>query len=205
MSLLIVSAITSELDTLRAFLSKSQEEAGLISGNLSGHSVTLAAIGIGSVEAAITLSQILGAHPFDKVYFVGTGGILPGHKLEINQAVEVSWVQPAQAPGERLVGSLFDNIECDLRPPEEGVHVWCSQGVSESQELARHAASFAAQVENLELWGVARACKRFETPFGAVLGLSNLVGEQAGEQWQANRESAAMAACHKMADIIKAS
>ena len=39
--------------------------------------------------------------------------------------------------------------------------------------------------------------------FGAVLGLSNLVGEDAGEQWEENKELASMAACQKMSEIIK--
>jgi len=202
---LICSAISTELTSLKAFVSKAKEESGLLKGVIHSQRVTLASLGIGNVEAAITLSQILSAAPFDCVYFVGTAGILPGHNLTIGEAVEVSWVQPAQVPGERLVGSLFENIECGLRPETEGVHVWSPTGVSETRDLAENATKFAAHVENLELWGVARVCKRFEVDFGAVLGLSNFVGENGGAEWAENQDRAATTACQRVAELLKSS
>jgi nucleoside phosphorylase len=203
MNWLICSAISEELTGLKAFVSKADEEVGLVKGLIGREKVTLASLGIGNVEAAITLSQILGHSDFDCLYFVGTAGILPGGTLEIGEAVQVTWIQPAQVPGERLVGASYENIKCDFRPDEDGVNVWCPQGVSETRELAENASHFAAQVENLELWAVARCARRYELPFGAVLGLSNFTGEKGGEEWLENKDQASLAACQKMAEILK--
>ncbi len=203
MAWLITSAIASELDTLRAFVAKASEDDGLVRGRIGSQRVVLAPLGIGSVETAITLTRLLPTVDFERVYFLGTAGILPGFTREIGEAVAVNRVMPARAPGERLVGAAYNNIDCPLTTGDEGVNVWCANGVSETRELAEHAAKFAAHVENMELWGVARTAIRHEVPFGAFLGLSNQVGPKAGEQWQEHGTRAAAAACQLMASHLK--
>ena len=133
---------------------------------------------------------------------MGTAGILPGATLAMGQAVEASLVMASHAPGERLPGPLAESCAAELAPKENGVHVWSSQGVSETRELAEFATSHAAHVENMELWGVARAAVRAGVPWGAVLGLSNEVGTESHAQWMEHRHSAAAAACQRMAEIL---
>ena len=205
MTWLITSAVSSELETLRAFVASSSEEAGLIKGRINSTKVVLASLGIGSVEAAITLTRLLSSAQFERVYFVGTAGILPGCTLEIGEAVSIARVMPSRSVGERLVGAAFENIDTELTQAEDACNVWSSTGISETRDLAEHAAKFAAHVENMEIWGAARTCRRHEIPFGAFLGLSNMVGPDAHDEWKREHSRASAAACMMMADHIKES
>ncbi|MGE4158158.1 MAG: hypothetical protein AB7F75_03590 [Planctomycetota bacterium] len=202
MAVLITCAVPDELSTLRAFVKKGQVEGGVLQGLIGSRRVGLVALGIGSVEAALTASSILARGSWEALWFVGTAGILPGARFEVGQAVEAGLVMASHAPGERLPGPLAESAKAGLAPAEGGVHVWSSQGVSETRELAEFASSHAAHVENMELWGVARAALRVGVPWGAVLGLSNDVGPQAQAQWLENRHRAAAAACQRMAALL---
>jgi futalosine hydrolase len=54
--------------------------------------------------------------------------------------------------------------------------------------------------ENLEAFGVALACAAADVPFAAVLGVTNIVGSTAREDWRTYQRSAAIAA----ADVVVA-
>lgn len=202
MAILITCAVPDELSTLRAFVKKGQVEEGVLQGLIGARRVGLASLGIGSVEAAMTASGILARGSWEALWFVGTAGILPGARFEVGQAVETGLVMASHAPGERLPGPLAESLKAGMAPAEGGVHVWSSQGVSETRDLAEFAASHAAHIENMELWGVARAAQRAAVPWGAVLGLSNEVGPVAQAQWLEHRHRAAAAACQRMAEIL---
>ncbi len=57
------------------------------------------------------------------------------------------------------------------------------------------AAATGAQVEHLEAFAVARACADAGVPFGAVFCVANTVGARGRDEWRANHERAAAAAC----------
>lgn len=56
-------------------------------------------------------------------------------------------------------------------------------------ELCKH-----AELENLEVYGVALACSLHSMPWIASLGVSNSVGAQAHAEWKKNHRSASLAA-----------
>lgn len=58
----------------------------------------------------------------------------------------------------------------------------------------RIALASGAQVEHLEAHGVATACAGRGIPFGAVLGVANVVGARAREQWRLHHRAASEAA-----------
>ena len=49
---------------------------------------------------------------------------------------------------------------------------------------APHGYDSQADLENLELFGVARACEHFKLPWLGYLGVSNSIGQNAHEQWR---------------------
>jgi nucleoside phosphorylase len=59
---------------------------------------------------------------------------------------------------------------------------------------ARIALTSGAQVEHLEAYGFATACWARGVPFGAVLGVANVVGSRARNEWQMNHRAASHAA-----------
>jgi nucleoside phosphorylase len=59
---------------------------------------------------------------------------------------------------------------------------------------ARIARSATVQVEHLEAFGVAAACAARGVPFGAVLGVANMVGSRARDEWRTHHREAAAAA-----------
>jgi nucleoside phosphorylase len=62
--------------------------------------------------------------------------------------------------------------------------------------------SVDADVEHLEAFGVAAACARRGVAFGAVLGVSNIVGSTARAEWRAHHESAGHGAAAVVAKWI---
>jgi nucleoside phosphorylase len=58
----------------------------------------------------------------------------------------------------------------------------------------RIARAAAVQVEHLEAFGVAAACAARGVPFGAVLGVANIVGARARDEWRMHHRQAAAAA-----------
>jgi hypothetical protein len=63
---------------------------------------------------------------------------------------------------------------------------------------ARVASSSACAVEHLEAFAVARACAAASVPFAVALGVANVVGSTARDEWRANHRAAGDAA----ADIV---
>ena len=61
------------------------------------------------------------------------------------------------------------------------------------------AESVSAEVEHLEAFGVATACARERTPFGSCLGIANMVGASAREEWRPHHQSAGSAAAAAVA------
>jgi nucleoside phosphorylase len=59
---------------------------------------------------------------------------------------------------------------------------------------ARIASSSRCAVEHLEAFAVARACAQRGVPFAAALGIANVVGANAREEWRANHQAAGDAA-----------
>jgi futalosine hydrolase len=65
---------------------------------------------------------------------------------------------------------------------------------------ARVAKATGAAAEHLEAFGVAIACGSLGVPLAVVLGVANVVGSRARDEWKQNHRSAAGAAI----DVVKA-
>jgi nucleoside phosphorylase len=74
------------------------------------------------------------------------------------------------------------------------VEVATTLGITVDDQAATRVALGNVDVEHLETFSVAWACKAAGVPFAALLGVANLVGSSAREQWRANHRAAADAA-----------
>jgi nucleoside phosphorylase len=70
------------------------------------------------------------------------------------------------------------------------VEVATTLGVTVDDEAAARLARTGVEVEHMEAFSVASACEGVGVPFVAVLGVSNVVGSSAREQWRANHRFA---------------
>ena len=76
---------------------------------------------------------------------------------------------------------------------EKCLRALSTPGITLDAQLAKSLAALA-ELENLEIFGVALAAARFEVPWVACLGVSNTVGAMAHEQWKAHHLNASQAA-----------
>ncbi len=60
-----------------------------------------------------------------------------------------------------------------------------------------------ADVENMELFGVALACQKKKTPWNAILGITNEVGDQGREQWLKHKDEIAAICCQYVSRWIR--
>lgn len=185
--MLFVAAFEPELTKLREFRPSLWAEA----------------VGIGLVAAAVGTSRALSGRSPRGVVLVGTCGALPGRGLAIGDLVVAEGARVASAASARGEGTLpppmGDVLSCDgslLRLPARSVQVATTLAVTTSDELAVSIArSTSCDVEHLEAYAVALACRAAGVPFLAVLAVANEVGARGREQWAANhvRVSAALA------------
>jgi nucleoside phosphorylase len=80
------------------------------------------------------------------------------------------------------------------------VEVATTMGVTVDDEAAARIARTGAEVEHLEAFSVASACETVGIRFVTVLGVSNVVGSSARNQWRANHRTASAAAA---AEVVR--
>jgi nucleoside phosphorylase len=207
---LVLSAWEPELAPLRRLLRASP---------LARH-VTLEAIGVGTVDAAVGAAHALARSRPRRAIFVGTAGAYPGaaaRALSVGAAAiasELRLVSTATLRGDayhpaplvaaahataalraRLAGAAPDALS--------DVTVACPLAITLAAALARRIAATGAALENLEAFAVARASAAAHVPFGAVLGVSNVVGPKAHAEWRANHLAASRAACHVVWSFLR--
>jgi nucleoside phosphorylase len=202
---LVVSAWEPEVAPLRNLLSSS---AGADAGRVS-----LAAAGVGIVDAAAGAAVAIARLQPDEIIFVGTAGVYasaaPAHAIgEAAVAGELRLVSTAALRGDAytpaplvatasasppLAARLRAALGAEAAPLAT---VACPLAITQTEELAARIAATGAALENLEAFAVARAAAAAGIPFAAVLGVSNQVGPRAHAQWRANHLAASRAACH---------
>lgn len=169
------------------------------------HRVDLLEVGIGNLNAALSLERYLVRAPVAEVLFVGSCGeyrrsgasALPGvvfarefFARDISALSGQSRALPQigasvqTEPG--AVGSL---LRMALSAPEAVVN--CPESVSlvaVSPDDLETFASFPNAIffENLEAYGLARVASDNRVPFAALLAVTNGVGPRGSEEWQQN-------------------
>ncbi len=182
--------------------------------------VALAAVGVGTVDAAVGAAAAIARVRPRRVIFVGTAGVYPGaaraHAIGAAAlAGELRLVSTATLRGDAyhpapLVASATadDVLRAGLAraadAPIATATVACPLAITQATALARRIAATGPALENLEAFAVARAAAAARLPFAAVLGVSNVVGPRAHIEWRANHLAASRAACHVVWSFLRA-
>jgi purine-nucleoside phosphorylase len=207
---LVVSAWEPEVAPLRRLAASAGERA-----------LAMVAVGVGSVDAAVGAARAIAAHRPRRVIFVGTAGLYPGTRVDVDlgEAVvagELIAISTAALRGDgylpapqvmrvgttpRLRAALLSVADAE----GEAVPVACPTAITGSVTLARRITrSIEAVLENLEVFGVARAAGAAGVEMAAVLGIANRVGPGAHREWRAHHAAASRAACSVVAAALEA-
>jgi purine-nucleoside phosphorylase len=196
---LILSAFGPELVPLRRAL----RHAGIPSS-----SVACVAAGIGAIDAGVGAARAIAARRPRLVLFIGTAGTYvpraPLGGVAIARRALLASTAVAQRDG-YLPAPMVTQVRADTRlhralldagaPAAVSADVATPLAITTRAALARRLAKLTgAAAENLEVFAVARAAQISDVPFGAVLGLSNVVGPRAHADWLRHQAHATQAA-----------
>ncbi len=165
-----------------------------------------ACVGVGALAAAVETSRLLLRHGPRQVLFLGTCGALdPG--LGVGSLVAVAEVLDTSLEERR--GEAFRpelqrarwTLGLVLRPP--GVVVAATPAITASTAGALALAE-VAQVEHLELAGVAAACEAFGVELGALLGVANPVGPEGHGVWLREHARVSQSLREELRRLLKA-
>ena len=175
------------------------------------------AVGVGPVDAAIGAARAIARWRPACVIFVGTAGSYARQEGDAaigSAAVAADLIAVAtaalrgeaylprpQASRLRATGPLSRALLRRLPAgSRRAVAVACPTAITRSAVLSRRiAGATRAQLENLEVFAVARAAAAAGLPFAAVLGVSNRVGPTGHREWRVNHAAASRAACAVLA------
>jgi futalosine hydrolase len=193
----VVAAFRPELEPLRAVLGEGLE------GRLGKRDVHAAAVGIGLARASVGTSLSLAEARPSAVVLVGTCGAYAGAPLRIGDVVVARKDGAAEFPGLMSTATETDDgmRSAIAASGAAAVDVATTLGVTVDDAVAaRIASKTGAAAEHLEAFGVATACAALDVPLAVVLGVANVVGSRARDEWKQNHRAAAGAAI----DVVKA-
>jgi futalosine hydrolase len=172
--------------------------------------VTLAAVGVGLVEAGIGATRLLVEQRPAAVLLVGTAGVYPGNRgtLPLGVAAVIDKIRllpvllpgnhaylPAIVPARARSSPALVRALCKTAGLPRAAAA-CPLAITASPRAAAAAAKISGcALENLESFAVARAAAAAGVPFAAILGIANHVGPQGHREWKLNAARAAAAAC----------
>lgn len=158
-----------------------------------------AVLGVGPVRAAAELARLLATKRPEGVVLVGSAGCYgAGHQLgQAYVAERLGTGDAGAAAGQGYVPlappvleadpTLRNRVDCD------GARVLTLAAITTAPEVV----DLLAQdwdLEHMEAYAAAWACRCAGVPFLAVLGVANRVGPDAHDEWRANRAVAEAAA-----------
>lgn len=198
--ILIVSAHLPELSGFRAMLGDALE------ANVGGLEIAARAVGIGTPAAAAGAAFELCRRTPRAVVLVGTAGAYRGRGLSIGQVVVGRTIHLVSA-AVAMAGGAFPAVMPVAVDTDPGPRAALSRGAFREVNVATTlaittddtiaatlSASVDADVEHLEAFGVTAACARQGIACGVVLGIANIVGATAREEWRIHHEAAGRAA-----------
>lgn len=155
--------------------------------------VLVAPLGVGLVNTAATLGQILERHPISCVLFTGTCGALPSSSLTIGDCVRAktiylgdlaSLTRDAFFP-EIMPTTITPTRFLDAPKSLPEMDVFCPLTITQSEAGAGLLQKKFPDgvVENLECFAVAQIAVQRNLPFEAVLGVSNFIGPNGHTEW----------------------
>lgn len=181
-------------------------------------------VGIGLVEAAYKIAEILCKTNMDYLLFVGSAGVQDGAEIEMGSVALPTEIQivdydklrnhsyfppPMETlfstkPGDFISDSMLSEFPFSIL--SHGV-AFNPLSITKSKDrvsmLQDLELSINPYYEQLEIAAIAFAAQKKGIPFLAILGISNYIGEDAHEQWLQNRKIAEENACNLTARVIQ--
>ena len=198
--ILILSAHPPELSGLRTTLGDD------LSGTSSGVVVQARPVGIGLAAAAAGTASALHEVEPRAVILVGTCGAYAGGGVGISEVVvgrRLCLISTAVAQNRAAFPAPM-HTSADASAPlsvalaqggAREVVIATTLAITTDDVLAAQAAGHrGCHVEHLEAFGVAEACAARGVPLAVVLGVANMVGASAREEWRQNHLQAGDAA-----------
>jgi len=177
-----------------------------MAGHVGKASVMACTVGIGLPAAAVgATARVVDARP-RTVVLIGTCGAYRGTGLAIGDVVvarRCMVVDGSVLTGEAQFPEAMSRQTASDEPMVRALVAAGARAADVATTLAvtvddsaadRIARTTGAHVEHLEALGIAVACAACATPFAAVLGVANIVGKDAREEWRKNHVEAAAAA-----------
>ena len=209
----MVAAFHPELAFLQGTLADASRQTSQTSQTSPAPSgpfhVVAKAVGIGMPNAAVGTASRLAVLRPRAIVLIGTCGAYAGAGFAIGDvaiATKVKLVDPAACEGRAAIpapmpvsldgdATLAAALASTSGGRARAATVATTLAVTTDDALAaRLARDSASHVEHLEAFAVATACSAFGVPFIAALGVANVVGTSAREQWRANHRATAEAA-----------
>lgn len=154
-----------------------------------------------AVTASVLSSALVSGARLQSLYFVATAGAYK-KSVTLNSAFlvsEAAWsdgdlaTKRSYLPNVDAKESISTSLATPTVPAENRTTAMSTPGITLDNDLAL-SLSGLADLENLEIYGIALAAQQLGVSWGAALGISNTVGSQAHEQWKANHRLASRAA-----------
>jgi nucleoside phosphorylase len=208
--LLLLAAFHPELAPLKATLGDGMR------ARVGGRDVAARVVGIGLPMAAAGAAMQLGEMQPRSVILLGTCGAYAGSGVGVGEVIAARRVRLVDYSAVRGLAQFPDpmSVTTDANPASlqalvvagaRASDVATTLAITVDDAAASHIARAAgAQVEHLEAYGVAAACAARGVPFGAALGVANMVGARAREEWRAHHRTAAAAAVEAVLRCVDA-
>jgi nucleoside phosphorylase len=206
---LILAAFRPELTPLEPLLGPSMR------ARVESHDVVARVVGIGATMAAVGAAMLLGDLRPRRAVLVGTCGAYAQSGLLIGDVAVPAHVRLAApcvadgmaefpAPMSLVSEAHVPTLEGLVRAGGKAADVASTLAITvDDAAAARLERATGDRVEHLEAHGVATACAARGVPFGAALGVANIVGSRARQEWLANHRAAAAAAIEVVARWLR--
>lgn len=169
-------------------------------------------LGIGFLQAAINLEKLLAnSQKVTEVFFLGTAGSYKKN-LELNSIVSVDSSALLNLGELQKLSYIPSKQEIfDLKKVHNYSNALClsSLEISATETISNLVADkFVANkfiVENMELYGIAQVCKKYEIPLTAFLGITNYINSNAHDDWLINNQDLSKKLCEELLKYINSS
>ena len=165
---------------------------------INNTNLLMTSLGVGYLEAAIQLQSLIHRFPeIDQVLFVGTGGAYaPDYDMISNPLILCKSVVLSDTsailgtsllPPLVFLKPLISTFEFSDLIPRVKVATLLSLTLDSmvSEKIQKR---LSCQIENMELYGIARVCSKYNIQWDAVLGVTNKVGPNGSKDWKKNHK-----------------
>ena len=160
--------------------------------------VAYLAAGIGPVAATFGLTHFLEDFQPERISAIGTAGIINTDLLKIGDLVSASAVGTASG-----LKAVYTPKPQPQRYNLNAKSGWKKAKIYAPQEITRNPEHIKTlkkkfDVEHLESFAFAFVAKRFRTPLDILLGLTNVIDENAHKDWFNNQERLIKKLCKRV-------